>query len=286
MAEGIYALDRQGRLTFMNPEAERLLGWTESELLGRKLDEIIHSKKNDGTSLPPEECFMMRPMQTGTVCRDDENYFVRKDSSSFPVSIVASPLLENGQIAGCVAAFQDITEQKEANAELNRLNVLLAHQATTDSLTGIANRMKFNERLNMELRRSRRFGTPVSLIMFDIDYFKSINDTYGHDTGDRVLRELTELVSQNMRMHDLVARWGGEEFMIIVANTGKEGAAKLAEKLRGLIEKNLFHEEASVRCSFGVTDYVKDDTFEQIVQKADLALYHAKSRGRNRVEVN
>jgi diguanylate cyclase (GGDEF)-like protein/PAS domain S-box-containing protein len=286
MAEGIYALDRQGRLTFMNPEAERLLGWTETELLGRKLDEMIYYKKNDDTPPPPEGYIVMRPMKTGMVCRDDENYFIRKDGSSFPVSIVASPLMEKDQIIGCVAAFQDITERKQTDAELKRLNELLERQATTDLLTGISNRLKFNDRLDMELCRSKRFGTPLSLIMFDIDNFKSINDSNGHDTGDRVLREIAGLVSRNLRLHDLIARWGGDEFIIIVANTGEEGAVQLAEKLRELIEKYSFPDVGSVQCSFGVTDYIKDETSGQIMQKVDLALYQAKSRGRNRVEVN
>ncbi len=183
-----------------------------------------------------------------------------------------------------VTIFEDITERKKTNDELKRLNEVLARQATTDPLTGISNRAKFREIMEIEITRCRRFSLPLSLIMFDIDHFKKVNDTYGHNTGDDVLRELTSLVSKPIRQHDLFARWGGEEFLIMVTNTTKSGAAIFAEKLRHSIETYNFPAVSRVTCSFGVGEFERVDTIDSFVQKVDAALYRAKSAGRNRVE--
>jgi len=284
LGEGIYVLDGRGRLTFMNPEAERLLGWTEAELLGREVHEVIHFQKADRTPLPASECPVLRAISSGGAFRDEEDVFTRKDGTLFPVAIVATPLREDGQVVGSVAAFQDITERKKAAGELKLLNEILARQAATDPLTGISNRLKFNDLLSAELRRASRFGTPLSLIMFDIDHFKRINDTFGHHTGDSVLRELTGMVAQSVRVHDLFARWGGEEFMIMVTNTTAGNARLYAEKLRCLIESREFTEVRHVTCSFGVTQLGDDDNDDRFTQRVDRALYRAKTLGRNRVE--
>jgi diguanylate cyclase (GGDEF)-like protein/PAS domain S-box-containing protein len=284
IGEGIYVLDLQGRLTFMNPEAERLLGWTEEELLGRKVHEVIHFQKADGRPLPADECPVLRTISNGGMFRAEDDVFTRKDGTLFPVAIVATPLQEAGQITGSVAAFQDITERKRAAGELKLLNEILARQATTDPLTGISNRLKFNDLLNAEIRRASRFGTPLSLIMFDIDHFKQINDSFGHYTGDTVLRELTGLVAQSVRVHDLFARWGGEEFMIMVTNTPADNARQFAEKLRLRIESREFTGNRRVTCSFGVVQLCVGDTDDSFTRRADDALYRAKTLGRNRVE--
>jgi diguanylate cyclase (GGDEF)-like protein/PAS domain S-box-containing protein len=284
IGEGIYVLDLEGRLTFMNPEAEKLLGWMEAELLGRKVHDVIHFQKADGNPLAADECPVIRTIRCGGTFRADDEVFTRRDGTLVPVSIVATPLREAGQITGSVTAFHDITERKKAAGELKLLNEILARQATTDPLTGISNRLKFNEMLSTEVRRAIRFGTPLSLVMFDIDHFKQINDTFGHHTGDSVLRELTEMVAQSVRAHDLFARWGGEEFMIMVTNTTENNACQYAEKLRCLIESREFDGVGRVTCSFGVAQLRVGDTDDGFTRRVDDALYRAKTRGRNRVE--
>ncbi len=286
IGEGIYVLDGQGCLTFMNPEAEKLLGWTEAELLGRQVHEVIHFQKADRTPLPASECPVLRTISSGGTFRDEEDVFMRKDGTLFSVSIVATPLRDDRQVVGSVAAFQDITERKKVDGELKLLNEILARQATTDPLTGISNRLKFNDALSAEMRRASRFGTPLSLIMFDIDNFKQINDTFGHHTGDTVLRELTGLVAQSVRVHDLFARWGGEEFMIMVTNTAADNARRYAEKLRRQVENREFTGVRQVTCSFGVVQLCVGDTDDRFTQKVDNALYRAKTEGRNRVEMS
>ena len=284
LGEGVYVLDRNNCLTFMNPEAEKLLGWTEGELLGKAVHEVFHHQRADGTCLPAAECPVLKTITTGATYRSEENTFRRKDGQLFPAAVVATPLMEHGQITGSVTVFQDISERKHAAEQLQQLNQLLVRQATTDPLTGISNRLKFNDTLTAEIHRSRRYTLPLSLIMFDIDRFKRINDTYGHHVGDCVLRELSRAVAQNVRIHDLFARWGGEEFMIMVTNSPLENARLFAEKLRALIAEHRFSCNGPVTCSFGVAQFVCDETDDLFTRRVDDALYRAKARGGNRVE--
>ena len=180
--------------------------------------------------------------------------------------------------------MRDITERNKANEELKRLNEILIRQAASDPLTGISNRTKFNEVLEKEIARSIRFKLPLSLIMMDIDHFKEINDTYGHIAGDNVLREFASRVSRSIRKNDLFTRWGGEEFMILVTNVIRSGTVIFAEKLRLEIEALDFSPVRCITCSFGVTEFEKNDTIDSFIKKVDIALYRAKSAGRNRVE--
>jgi len=284
IGEGIYVLDREGCLQFLNPEAERLLGWTLAELKGRNLHDVVHFQKADHTPLTKDDCPVLKTINSGLIYRTEEDVFTRKDGTLFSASVVATPLIEDEGIVGSVAAFQDISDRKQAADELRRLNELLARQATTDPLTGIANRLKFNEGLRTEIRRSKRYNVPLSLIMFDIDHFKMINDTFGHHSGDTVLRDLTALVSRNVRIHDEFARWGGEEFMVMVTNTSLQHAVLFAEKLRMLIDDLEWPWSRKVTCSFGVAQLAEEDTEDRLVQRVDAALYRAKANGRNRVE--
>ncbi len=154
----------------------------------------------------------------------------------------------------------------------------------TDSLTGLYNRLKFDHSLSEEIERTKRYKTSLSLIMFDIDHFKRVNDSYGHQKGDDVLRELAKVVGNNIRQHDVLGRLGGEEFGIVATETNLEAAGILAEKLRKNVEKSLFCDDDSITCSFGVTQFRDDDCIDSFVKRADDALYKAKKGGRNRVE--
>lgn len=168
---------------------------------------------------------------------------------------------------------------------LEALSRELEQQATTDPLTGALNRLKFNDLLGQEIRRAERYGTPLSLIMYDIDHFKRVNDTYGHQAGDSVLVQLTRLVESHIRESDSLARWGGEEFMIIVPQLTRSDAARLAEKLRELVEATAFTGAGRQSCSFGVARFATGDTADTLAGRADQALYQAKTGGRNRVAI-
>jgi two-component system cell cycle response regulator len=171
----------------------------------------------------------------------------------------------------------DITQRKRNEAEIHLL-------ATTDTLTGIANRREFSRVAEAETDRAKRYGTPLSLLMYDLDHFKRVNDTFGHDTGDDVLRAVTAVVMANIRTVDVAARWGGEEFLVLMPQSDLAAARGAAEKLRQAIERHRFDKVGTVTVSFGVTQFVPQDDLNVLLKRVDDALYRAKENGRNRVE--
>lgn len=160
----------------------------------------------------------------------------------------------------------------------------LEEMVNNDSLTGIYNRRFFTEFLRSEIERSERYKKVFCLIMLDIDFFKKINDTYGHDVGDKILKELTSVIKSCVRKSDLFARVGGEEFAIIVPETDLEAAMQLAEKIRLKVAENIFTNDLKVTISLGVSQYLVQDDNNTIYKRSDNALYKAKANGRNRVE--
>ena len=161
--------------------------------------------------------------------------------------------------------------------ELKRLSI-------TDRLTGLHNRTKLDEILQEELHRSQRYKSTFGLVIIDFDYFKEVNDTYGHQVGDIALKEIANLLTGHLRSTDKAVRWGGEEFIIIYLDTDKEKVLQLSETLRQEIEHHPFETIGETTASFGATLWMQDDTIDTIIKRADRALYKAKSNGRNRVE--
>ncbi|MYL22398.1 diguanylate cyclase [Halomonas alkaliantarctica] len=173
----------------------------------------------------------------------------------------------------------DISRQK-------RLEAALSQQANTDHLTGIYNRQYFDGELQKSLERYRRYGSEIAVVLFDIDHFKAVNDTFGHDAGDRVLVELTELVSATLRTPDILARWGGEEFVILLPDTSLTEACALAERIRRCVEAEPFAGVGALTISLGVSTINDDDDAICLFKRLDNALYQAKTEGRNRVMVS
>ena len=184
-------------------------------------------------------------------------------------------------------------ELRAKNSQLEReiedkqkIEAKLKHLATIDSLTSIYNRRKFNEVLSYELRRDERYPGGLSLVICDLDNFKRINDTYGHNTGDEVLKSFASMVKDLIRNSDTFARWGGEEFVLLLPETGFETAMQIAEKIRQETENFLFSDTCTITASFGVTQFLEGDTETALINRADEALYKAKTNGRNRLELN
>jgi diguanylate cyclase (GGDEF)-like protein len=180
-----------------------------------------------------------------------------------------------------------IRDHIELESRLNLRDVAqhLRLQATTDTLTGLYNRLKFNETLGSEMARSKCQKTPLSLMLFDVDRFKGINDSYGHQVGDAVLVRLSQFMLQRIRPSDLLARWGGEEFAILSPGSDGQMASQAADRLRTAIQEITFAKVGTLTCSFGVAQYADGDTAESLLARADAALYRAKIGGRDRVEL-
>nr|WP_320013363.1 sensor domain-containing diguanylate cyclase [uncultured Desulfobacter sp.] len=169
------------------------------------------------------------------------------------------------------------------------LSLLVAYKdmyalAHVDQLTKLANRRSLDNSIKSEFNRSTRYGTTFSLILFDIDNFKNINDTYGHPIGDKVLVDIAGITNERLRSSDVSGRWGGEEFLIICAETELEGATALAENIRQVIEIHQFPVVGNATCSFGVSSYKKTDKYpEDVIKRADERMYMAKQNGKNMV---
>lgn len=171
-------------------------------------------------------------------------------------------------------------------SEIGRLNHRLERLATSDHLTGLWNRYRMEDAIDQEIAVAERYGRPCALVMFDIDEFKRFNDTWGHEAGDEVLVAVTQAVSAHLRGSDHAGRWGGEEFMVLAANTSIEGAVQLAERLREAIAGLETRYHRGVTASFGVAVHRKGESRRDLVKRADLALYAAKEGGRNRTELS
>ncbi len=208
-----------------------------------------------------------------------ETCTIKKDGTVFPVEIRGRMFEYHGSIIR-VSAIRDITEQKKLTRELHNL-------ARTDALTGAYNRRALMEIFDFEYAKSRRYNHHFALLMIDIDFFKKINDEYGHDIGDYVLKRLVSESENQMREADCFARWGGEEFLALLPETELNEAAQVAERLRERISQIVINKDNSriqITVSIGlteVTDY--ESNFDDILKKADTALYSAKAGGRNQV---
>jgi diguanylate cyclase (GGDEF)-like protein len=172
-----------------------------------------------------------------------------------------------------------------ASILIQRMGLLQHQQASTDALTGILNRHALYHILGQEMERAGRYKRPFSIILFDLDQFKTINDTFGHLEGDKVLKEISQLVGSLVRRTDFLGRWGGEEFLLILPETDSEAAQALAERIRKSVEITRIVEDYSIAASFGVTTYHIERSLEDLLDFADRALYQAKHNGRNQVVV-
>ena len=177
-----------------------------------------------------------------------------------------------------VGSHSDISERKESQLRIEALSI-------TDTLTQLYNRLKLDEIFSMKLATARRYNTAFSVIIIDIDYFKNVNDTWGHQAGDDVLKEFANILKNNVRETDVIGRWGGEEFLILSSDTDLNGAVELSEKLREIISLFKFSFAEHKTASFGVSSHHVGDDEKTMVKRADEALYSAKEKGRNRVEV-
>lgn len=171
----------------------------------------------------------------------------------------------------------------EAHAELAIQRDALERLSVTDPLTGVANRRRLDDMLASEINRFARYGHPLSVLLLDVDHFKAINDTFGHNAGDTVLMEIARMIAEGVRQTDMPGRWGGEEFLIICPETDITGAVSLAELLRSRISEHMFSEAGNVTISSGVATLANGESSKDFLRRVDQALYQAKDGGRNQV---
>lgn len=269
---GLLFLDGERRILHCNPAFLRMTGYREEEVLGRTTA-FLYTSYTDYQATGEVVYPVLREGRTSEIERE----FVRADQEVITVSLLGRPLDPQDMTRGFVWVVQDISERKALQAALER-------EATFDQLTGALNRRRIEQGLAREMERSKRHGDALSVALMDVDHFKEVNDRYGHDVGDQVLQQLIARCRDNLRTVDLIGRWGGEEFLIVLPSTGRKSAGQSAERLRAQIAETAPGDPHGVTVSLGVACYRPGESLSALVKRADDALYRAKERGRNRVE--
>jgi diguanylate cyclase (GGDEF)-like protein/PAS domain S-box-containing protein len=275
--DAIVSSDSMGNIVSWNHAAETIFGYSKSEAIGLSLTILMPSNLQDA-----HRAGMARLENGGEehmIGKTAEVEGQRKDGSKFPleISLAKWQVFDNNFYT---ATIRDITERKRLKEELQK-------QATTDELTGLTNRRHFLHLTSSEMKRAIRLQRPLTIALIDIDYFKHINDTYGHASGDQALRCFTKICQKNIREIDVIARLGGDEFALLFPETNNEQAYVAMERIRLAITDHPFdilEKQISITISSGIASLSSDkESFDELLSRADQALYHAKELGRNRV---
>jgi diguanylate cyclase (GGDEF)-like protein/PAS domain S-box-containing protein len=277
--DAIIMINDRGEVVFWNSAAEKITGYTSYEVIGIEMHKLL---------VPPNDLETYRKgfskfIDSGTgpyIGETIELRTWRKNGEEFPAEVSISAFrIKNRWYA--VGTLRDITERKQMEAKLE-------HLAIHDALTGLYNRGELERRLIDEIQRAERYERPLSLFMVDIDWFKKVNDSYGHIAGDEILRALAELLMVEVRTQDYVSRYGGEEFVIILPETTPKEALELAHRLCETVAGTRFcingDRDLKITVSTGVAGYpMHGDNLEGLLKAADMAMYAAKDAGRNQV---
>lgn len=266
----VYITDRNGNITYVNRAFCRHTGYSKEEIIGQP-SKIFKSGMHDLSFYKN----LWYTILSGEVFRDTL-INRKKNGDLYYEKKTISPLKDDQyKVIGFVSTGKDVTEEVMIQQEISKM-------ATTDALTGVYNRRKLEELFALEQERTKRFGNPLSLLLLDIDHFKSVNDKYGHNVGDEVLKHFASVVKENIRQIDILARWGGEEFIIVCPGTVGNDGMTLANKIRAAVEQSSFPVVERVTVSIGVSEFLAKDSFASMIKRADEGLYEAKAAGRNR----
>ena len=286
VSEGVYFVDIERRITYWNRGAERISGYRADEVLGSRCsDNLLRHVDESGCELCGELCPLVAVMQGQTDIRA-EVFLHHKDGHRVPVTVKALPFYDEGnQLKGAIEIFTDRSERLAVLAELQELR----KENLTDALTGLGNRRYIDIRLDALVKGNELGEGGFGFLMIDIDHFKKVNDTYGHATGDRVLRMAAWSLANAVRRGDVAARWGGEEFVVLAPHAGAAALAEIAERVRLMAEKSWLTledgREVRVTVSVGGAVARTGEPPADVVARADRLLYRCKETGRNRVMV-
>jgi len=259
------------RILYVNAAFVGMTGWSREEVLGQT-PRILQGEQTD-----PEVLLRLRRALERGESFDARAINYRRDGSAFHLEWRTAPIRDaQGLVTHYISIQRDVTADERMRARLQQ-------RADSDDVTGVLRRAPAEQAIGAEMERARRHGSPFSVILFDIDGFKTINDEHGHGPADEVLKQLTQLVTTRLRENDYFARWGGDEFVIVLPHTVCDGAVQLAHALQERLAGATFVDHIEVTLSVGVTEYTDGDTLGTLIKRADEALYAAKWGGRNQV---
>jgi len=244
-----------------NVTTEVVYNKTVNEIFGPEMDKIIKPYFNRAFN--------------GEVCSYEMSF------NDVTFETLLSPVETNGKIVEVAGSSLDITEKKNYQKKIEEMNLKLQEISITDSLTNLYNRRRFDDILTKRLEETSENKTPFIIIIGDIDNFKMINDKFGHLAGDNVLKELSNLLKQNIPFSGILARWGGEEFSIMITDATLIDSKQFVDILLEKIRNYIFSNSIKITMSFGITAYKEGDNILSIIQRADKALYQSKNKGKN-----
>jgi diguanylate cyclase (GGDEF)-like protein/PAS domain S-box-containing protein len=279
--EGIYLLNNDREITFWNRGAEKLTGFSQSDVLGKRCsDAVILHIDEEGKNICDTDCPVVKTMNDGR-SREEEIYLHHRQGHRVPVRVRIVPILDKDKR---IIGAAEILSDNFSNAALKRRIKHLQQQSLLDPVTQLLNRRGIEINLNSRVEEMKRYDLKFGLLFIDIDRFKSINDTYGHVTGDEVLKMVSKTLANSLRPFDTLGRWGGEEFIAIVANVDDQILSSIAERCRFLVEHSGLpdeHGSVKVTVSIGATLSRPDDDMLKLIQRADELMYSCKEFGRN-----
>ena len=281
-SEAIYTVDLELRVLTWNPGAERLYGYTAEEMIGQSL-RLLYPENHDSRSWQESQQRRERLLAGDFEFEEYETVRRHKDGSPIQVAATTSPLRDDtGKIIGLVGALRDITERRRTEAQL-------AYLANNDPLTGLFNRSRFEEELTGISARARQCACEAAVLMIDLDNFKYVNETYGHKAGDELVASIAEVIKSRLRPTDVLARFGGDSFGLVIIDTDTERARELAEGLLAAVrehEMEINGRAIRVTASIGVVMFDGiQASVEDVLADVDRAMYQSKEKGRNRVTV-
>lgn len=283
---GVYCVDSLRKIIYWNDAAEKISGFTQAEVLGSCCsNNILMHIDDDGTEFCNHKCPIAQTLANGQPYQEDV-YLHHKEGYRLPIKIQVTPIFdEDKNIVGACQVFSDATCKVHYVNEIQQLQKM----AMLDALTEIGNRRYGEVNLHSRLDKFKQCNcSSLGIVMFDIDHFKKVNDAFGHDVGDRVLKMVAKTLKNNVKPSDIVCRWGGEEFVVILDDVNAGDLVAIAERLRTLIKKSFIVHDAKtikVTISGGATIAQTGDTVDSLLKRADQLLYHGKESGRDCIAI-
>jgi len=285
IADGVYFVDPKRNILYWNTSAERITGFTRAEVIGHSCaDNILVHVDDKGTSLCKSVCPLAASMADGEA-RINRVFLRHKEGHRLPIRVATAAVRDDsGAVVGGLETFYDDTATVAALQEVEHLEKL----SLICPLTGIGNRRYSEETLAKRMDEAQRNKTSCAVILFDVDHFKRINDTYGHPVGDVVLKMVARTLGGDLRSYDFAGRWGGEEFLLVMPHLSASEMEQAANRLRILVERSsrkISDNRLAVTVSGGATLSHADDTPASVIIRVDKLLYESKHRGRNRITI-